>query len=275
MAHQTALDLNDGRSIPQLGLGVWQVDDGEAPAVVGAALAAGYRLIDGAAAYRNERGVGAGVRQSGLPRDEVFVTSKLANSEHGYDEALRACAASLAAFGFDALDLYLIHWPQPGRNRYVETWKALVRLREEGRVRSIGVSNFGPDHLKRIVDETGVVPAVNQVELHPRFQQRRLRDLHAEMGIATQSWSPLGQGRLLDDPTIGAIAARHGKTPAQTIIRWHIDNGLLVIPKSVTPARIRENVEVFDFALSEADLDAIAALDDSAGRIGPDPDRFG
>jgi len=275
MATQSSLVLNDGRSIPQLGLGVWQVDDAVAPAVVEKALAAGYRMIDSAAGYANERGVGEGIRASGVPRGEIFVTTKLRNDDHGYDSALKAFDASIGKFGFDYLDLYLIHWPVPSKNLYVETWKALIRLREEGRVRSIGVSNFNPDHLRRIVDETGVVPTVNQVELHPRFQQRALRTVHTELNVATQSWSPLGQGTLLSDATIAGIAKKHGKTPAQTIIRWHIDNGLLVIPKSVTPERIVENFQVFDFKLDAEDLDRIAALDSSGGRIGPNPANFG
>jgi len=275
MATQTSLVLNDGRSIPQLGLGVWQVDDAAAPAAVEKALRSGYRMIDSAAGYANERGVGEGVRASGVPRGEIFVTTKLRNEDHGHDKALRAFDASIGKFGFDYLDLYLIHWPVPSKNLYVETWKALIRLREEGRVRSIGVSNFNPEHLRRLVDETGIVPAVNQVELHPRFQQKALRDVHAELDVATQSWSPLGQGTLLSDPTIAAIAKKHGKTPAQAIIRWHIDSGLLVIPKSVTPARIVENFEVFDFKLDTDDIDRIAALDSEGGRIGPNPAHFG
>lgn len=275
MATQASLTLNDGRTMPQLGLGVWQVDDERAPAIVRTAISAGYRMIDSAAGYQNERGVGEGVRKSGLPREEIFVTSKLANSEHGYDRALKAFDASMAKFGFDQLDLYLIHWPIPSRDLYVETWKALIRLREEGRVRSIGVSNFNADHLQRIVDETGVTPAVSQVELHPRFQQRALRAIHEELGIATQSWSPLGRGSLLSDPAIAAIADRHGKTPAQVIIRWHIDNGLLVIPKSATPERIVQNFAVFDFTLDEDDLDAIAHMNSADGRMGPNPKDFG
>ena len=268
---QTHLTFNDGRSIPQVGLGVWQTPNDDAAQVVKTALDAGYRHVDTAAAYRNEKGVGEGVRASGLGRDEVFITTKLWNDNQGYDETLVAAEKSLGRLGLDYLDLYLIHWPAPRKDRYVETWKAFVRLKAEGRVRSIGVSNFGAEHLDRIIGETGVAPVINQVELHPRFQQKALREANAKRGVLTQSWSPLGQGQLLADPVIGGIAARHGKTPAQVIIRWHIDSGLVVIPKSVTPARIVQNFDVFDFQLEAEDRAAIAALDATDGRIGPDP----
>lgn len=274
MAGVTIVELNDGNSIPQLGLGVWQVPDHEAASVVADAIGAGYQLIDTAAAYRNEGGVGQAIRAAGRARSDLFVTTKLANEQHGYDRTLRAFDASMQLLGLDQLDLYLIHWPQPRHNLYVETWKAFVRLKEEGRIRSIGVSNFNPPHIERLIAETGVVPAVNQIELHPRFQQRAVKDFHLQHAIAIEAWSPLGQGTVLDDPVITAVAEKHGRSPAQVILRWHLDKGHVAIPKSVTPARIRENLAVFDFQLDEDDLARIDGLD-ANGRIGPDPDRLG
>jgi 2,5-diketo-D-gluconate reductase A len=271
MSEQTHITFNDGNRIPQVGLGVWQVTPEAAASSVQCALEAGYRHVDTARIYDNENGVGDGVRASGLNRDDIFVTTKVWNDDQGFDATLRALEKSLERLRMDHVDLYLIHWPSPHRGLYVDTWKALVRLKQEGRARSIGVSNFEPEHLDRIIGETGETPAINQIELHPGFQQKRLREFHAQKGIATQSWSPLGQGTMLANPVISRIAAKHGKTPAQTIIRWHIDNGLVVIPKSVTPSRIRENFEVFSFKLDEDDLSAIAALDSVDGRIGPDP----
>jgi 2,5-diketo-D-gluconate reductase A len=269
---QPLLTLNDGHSIPQLGLGTWQIPEADAAAVVSAAIATGYRLIDTAAIYGNETGVGQGVRAAQLPYEESFLTTKLWNDKQGYDETLKAFDESLARLGFDHVDLYLIHWPSPRQNLYVDSWKALIRLKQEGRAHSIGVSNFQIPHLERIIAETGVVPAVNQIELHPDFQQRELQAFHARHGILTQSWSPLGQGGLLKNDTVRKIAAKHGKTPAQTLIRWHLDNGLLVIPKSAHPARIKENFAVFDFSLDADDLALFAALDAPGNRVGPDPD---
>jgi 2,5-diketo-D-gluconate reductase A len=269
MSDQPSLQLNDGRSIPQLGYGVYQVPADETEALVGSAISLGYRHVDTAAFYQNEAGVGAAVRAN---PETIFVTTKLWNGDQGYDQALRAFDASMEKLGLDWLDLYLIHWPVPAQNLYVETWKALVRLREEGRVKSIGVSNFTMEHLERIIHDTGVVPAVNQVELHPRFQQVELRAFHEENGIVTTSWSPLGQGAVLDDPVIARIAAAHGRTPAQVIIRWHLDNGLSVIPKSSSAGRQAENLDVFGFSLTEEDMQAIATLDRADGRIGPDPE---
>jgi 2,5-diketo-D-gluconate reductase A len=266
MTDQPYLDLNDGRRMPQFGLGVWQTPADEAAKVVVAALDAGYVHVDTAAAYLNEKGVGEAVAGR-----EVFVTTKLWNGDQGYDETLKAFDASLGRLRLEAVDLYLIHWPAPRKDRYVDSWRALVRLREEGRAKSIGVSNFNEDHLRRIVDATGVTPAVNQIELHPRFQQRALRRVHDEMGIRTESWSPLGRAQFLDEPTIKSVAEKYGKSPAQVIIRWHLDSGLIVIPKSVRPERIRENIEVFDFKLDADDMQAIAGLDAADGRIGPDP----
>lgn len=271
MSEQTHITLNDGNSIPQVGLGVWQTpNDGAVPAVK-AALDAGYRHVDTAAVYENEEGVGEGIRQSGLDRKDVFLTTKLWNNDQGYDATPKAFEASLKRLGTDYVDLYLIHWPSPHRGLFVDTWKAFIKLKEEGRVKSIGVSNFYPEHLEKIIAETGVAPVINQIELHPDFQQRDARAFHDKHEIVTQSWSPLGQGKLLGHPVIGEIAKRMGRSPAQVIIRWHIDNGLVVIPKSVTPSRIAENFNVFDFTLSAEDLEALHGLDTSRARIGPDP----
>lgn len=271
MSAQTSIQLNDGRSIPQVGLGVWQASNEQAALAVRTALESGYRHVDTAAIYDNEKGVGEGLRASGVKREEVFITTKLWNSAQGGDSALVAFDQSLKRLGLDYVDLYLIHWPAPRKGLYVESWKALKRLKEEGRARSIGVSNFTAEHLDRIIGETGIVPVLNQIELHPRFQQKALREAHARHNIVTESWSPLGQGQLLSDPVIGQIAARHQRTPAQVVIRWHIDSGLVVIPKSVTPARIKENFDVFSFRLDAEDMAQIAKLDSANGRIGPDP----
>jgi 2,5-diketo-D-gluconate reductase A len=268
---QLSITFNDGNSIPQVGLGVWRTHENIAAPTVRTAIAAGYRHVDTAAIYNNEDGVGEGVRTSGVERGQIFLTTKLWNDAQGFDQTLRAMEASLKRLGTDYVDLYLIHWPAPKRDRYVDSWKAFVRLKEEGKAKSIGVSNFGAEQLKRIIGETGVTPVLNQVELHPDFQQRALRDIHEELGIRTESWSPLGQGHLLTNPVIGAVSAKHGRTPAQVVIRWHIDNGLIVIPKSVTPSRIEENLKVFDFKLDADDLARIARLDTPKGRIGPDP----
>ncbi|MBA4790777.1 MAG: aldo/keto reductase [Rhizobiales bacterium] len=265
------IKLRDGRDMPRLGLGVWQTPDDGAARVVSHALKNGYRHVDTAAAYNNEAGVGEGIRASGLDRGEVFLTTKVWNSDQGFDATLRAFEASSRRLGTDFVDLYLIHWPAPKKGLYVETWKALIRLKQEGRAKSIGVSNFQPEHLERIIGETGEVPVVNQVELHPTFQQRPLRAFHAKHGIATESWSPLGRGSLLDDPVIGEIAKAHGRSPAQIIIRWNIQSDLIVIPKSATPSRIEENARVFDFELSPAQMAALDGLDRADGRVGPDP----
>ena len=270
-APQTSLTLNDGRAMPQFGLGVWRTPQDVAAEVVKTALQAGYRSVDTAAIYGNERGVGEGLGSSGVARDDIFLTTKLWNDNQGYDSALTAFDKSLGRLGLEAVDLYLIHWPAPKKDLYLDSWKAMIELNKQGRARSIGVSNFAVEHLERLIGETGVTPAVNQIELHPSFQQRTLRAFHEKHGIHTMSWSPLGQGQQLEDPVVAAIAARHGKTPAQIVIRWHLDNGLIVIPKSVTPSRIVENAQVFDFALDAADLEQMAALDKPAGRIGPDP----
>jgi 2,5-diketo-D-gluconate reductase A len=268
------LTMNDGRAIPQLGFGVFQVPPDQTAQAVGAALAAGYRLIDTAQGYQNERGVGEALRRSGLPRGEVFVTTKLTNSEHGPDRALRAFEGSLHALGLDEVDLFLIHWPVPAQDLYVQTWQTLAKIRAEGRARSIGVSNFTRAHLDRLMAETGVVPVVNQVELHPRFPQPELRAFHASHGILTEAWAPIGQGRgLLADRTLARLAARHGRSPAQIVLRWHMQLGTIAIPKSVTPGRIRENIDVFGFSLAEEEMRQLDALA-TGERLGPDPDTF-
>ncbi|HEX3608434.1 MAG TPA: aldo/keto reductase [Solirubrobacterales bacterium] len=267
------LTLHDGVEIPQLGFGVFQVPPEQTQSVVEAAFDVGYRHIDTAAAYRNEKGVGAALSASGLAREDVFVTTKLWNSQQGYESALAAFEGSIGRLGLDYVDLYLIHWPVPTEDRFVDTWRALERIHGEGRARTIGVSNFRAEDLERLEVETETRPTVNQIELHPRFQQAELRAWHAEHRIATEAWSPLAQGELLDDPTIVAIAERHGKTPAQAILRWHLQIGNVVIPKSATPERIRENIELFDFELSDEEMEVIAGLD-SGNRIGPDPSKF-
>ncbi|MGD9478964.1 aldo/keto reductase [Shinella sp. G-2] len=271
MSDQPTISFHDGNSIPQVGLGVWQAPNDTAVTAVKAALAAGYRHVDTAAIYENEQGVGEGIRASGVDRAEIFLTTKLWNADQGYDAALKAFDASLKRLGTDYVDLYLIHWPAPKRGQFVDSWKALIQIQKEGRARSIGVSNFYPEHLQRIIDETGITPVINQIELHPDFPQKEARAYHEKHRIATQSWSPLGQGKLLDDPVIAGIAAKHGRTPAQVITRWHIENGLVVIPKSVTPSRIEENFKVFDFKLDAEDMKIFASLEAGGKRIGPDP----
>lgn len=270
-----AINLCDGRTIPQLGFGVYQLPDDRAPEIVGAAIRAGFRSIDTAAIYENEAGVGQAVRASVVSRSDIFVTTKLWNDRQGYEATLRAFDESLVRLGLDDVDLYLIHWPCPDRGLFLETWKAFVRLQAEGRAKSIGVSNFEPDHLDRIITETGVVPAVNQIELHPRFQQKTLRAVHARYGIVTESWSPLGRGQALSDPILMGIAERHGRTPAQVVLRWQIQKGLVAIPKTATLSRIPENLDVFGFTLETDELTAIDTLDRPDGRMGPDPMTFG
>jgi diketogulonate reductase-like aldo/keto reductase len=268
------ITLNNGVHIPQLGFGVWQVPDDEAERAVTTALEAGYRSIDTAKLYFNEEGVGRAIRSSGLPRDELFITTKLWNDAHGYDDALKAFDASLDRLGLDHLDLFLIHWPVPAQDLFTDARRAFEKIYESGRVRAIGVSNFWEKQLARLAEESGVVPAVNQIELHPYLSQRELRAFHAERGIATEAWSPLGQGRgLLDDPALARIGAVHGKSAAQVVLRWHLQMGNVVIPKSVTPSRIRENLDVFGFELSAAELAEIDGLDQGR-RYGPDPQRF-
>ncbi len=265
--------LNDGHLIPRLGFGVFQVPEGQTFDTVTAALEAGYRSIDTAAAYGNEAEVGRAIAESGLARDEVFITTKLWNADQGYDSTLRAFDASMKRLGFEYLDLYLIHWPVASADRYVDTFRAFQSLKTQGRIGSIGVSNFQPEHLRRVIGETGEVPAVNQVELHPALAQNTLRAFHAEHGIATEAWSPLGQGAELKDPTVAAVAEQVGRTPAQVVIRWHLQLGNIVIPKSVNPERIRENFDVFTFELDAEQMTTLNALD-TGSRVGPDPDTF-
>ena len=265
--HQPTLALNDGAVMPQFGLGVFQTPPDETGRVVKMAVDEGYRSVDTASMYRNEDSVGQAV----LGRTDVFVTSKLGNSDHGFNQALRAFDESARKLRRDTLDLYLIHWPRPRVNRYVESWKAFVRLQKEGRIRSIGVSNFNRDHLERIIGETGVTPAVNQIELHPRFQQKALRAFHDQSGIKTESWSPLGRGGLLGERAIVETAVKHRKTPAQVVIRWHLDSGLIAIPKTVRLERLKENIGALDFKLDGEDIRRIEALDSPSGRMGPDP----
>ncbi|MGY0459053.1 aldo/keto reductase [Kitasatospora sp. cg17-2] len=265
--------LNNGVEIPRLGFGVFQVPDEETTAAVSTALEAGYRSIDTAAIYGNEAGVGRALAASGLPREELFVTTKLWNADQGYDATLRAFDASLDKLGLEQLDLYLIHWPAPAQDLYLDSWRAVERLTAEGRIRAAGVSNFQPAHLRRLLDHSGLVPAVNQVELHPGLQQAELRAFHAEHGIATEAWSPLAQGAVLDDPAVTAIAARTGRAPAQVVLRWHLQLGNIVIPKSVTPDRIRQNLDVLDFELTDEEMAAVAATDRDL-RTGPHPDLF-
>ncbi|MEU9760514.1 aldo/keto reductase [Streptomyces sp. NPDC047987] len=274
MSKVPSITLNNGVEMPQLGFGVWQVPDDEAEKAVATAIESGYRSIDTAAIYENERGTGRALAACGVAREELFVTTKLWNSEQGYDSTLRAFDASLDRLGTDYVDLYLIHWPLPAKDAYVDTYKAFEKICSEGRARAIGVSNFLPEHLERLLGETSVVPALNQIELHPQLQQAESRAFHAAHGIATEAWSPLGQGKgLLEAPTVVAIARKHGRTPAQVVLRWHIQAGNVVIPKSVTPSRIVENIDVFGFELDADDLAAIAALDEGK-RLGPDPADF-
>jgi 2,5-diketo-D-gluconate reductase A len=269
-----SISVNNGVAMPQLGFGVWQVPDDEAAKAVATALEAGYRSVDTAAIYENEEGTGRAVAASGIPREELFITTKLWNSDQGYDSTLRAFDASLDKLGLDYIDLYLIHWPLPSKDAYVETYKAFEKIYADGRAKAIGVSNFLPEHLERLIGETSVVPAVNQIELHPQLQQGELRAFHDRHGIRTEAWSPLGQGKgLLEVPTVVAVAQKHGRTPAQVVLRWHLEIGNVVIPKSVTPSRIKENFDLFDFALDADDLAAFEKMD-SGTRFGANPETM-
>lgn len=266
--------LNNGVEMPQLGFGVWQVPDDEAEQAVTKALEAGYRSIDTAAIYGNEEGTGKAIAGSGIARKDLFVTTKLWNTDQGHDATLRAFDESLDKLGLEYVDLYLIHWPMPAKGTFVDTYKAFEKLHADGRAKSIGVSNFLPEHLETLIEATHIIPAVNQIELHPHLQQIAAREYHAEQGIATEAWSPLGQGKgLLEVPAIVAIAQKHGRTPAQVVLRWHLQLGNVVIPKSVTESRIKENIEVFDFSLDTEDIAAISALNEDR-RLGPDPATF-
>jgi 2,5-diketo-D-gluconate reductase A len=274
MSTVPTITLDNGVEIPQLGLGVWQIEDEIVGDVVTTAFEAGYRHIDTAAIYGNETGVGRAIAASDLPRDELFVTTKLWNSDQGYDTTLKAFDASLERLGLAYVDLYLIHWQSLKKDKYVETWKAFEQLYADKRVRAIGVSNFHEPALQRLFEETELRPAVNQIELHPALPQDELRAFNAENDIVTQAWSPLAQGELLGQPALRALADKHGKTPAQVVIRWHLQLGNVVIPKSKTPSRIKENIEVFDFQLDNDDMAAIADLETGV-RTGGDPDILG
>lgn len=265
--------MNDGRTIPLIGFGLWQVPNDIAVESTMVAIEAGYRHLDTAAVYENESGVGKAIVRSGISREELFVTTKVWNTDHGYDQAMAAMDRSLAALGLDYVDLYLVHWPSPATGNYVETWRAVLAMQEQGKTISVGVSNFHPHHLERIIAEFGVVPVLDQVELHPNLQQREVRRFNASHGILTEAWSPLASGELIDDPTIRAIADRHGVSTAQVMIRWHLQLGHVVLPKSVTPERIRQNIDVFGFNLDAGDLAAIAQMD-KGKRTGPNPDEF-
>jgi 2,5-diketo-D-gluconate reductase A len=272
-----SIKLNDGNMIPSVGLGVWQTPPRATKEAVSAALKAGYRHIDTAAGYGNEHEVGRAVAKSGIPREEIFLVTKLWNADQGYDKTIAAFEQSAERLGLNReggyLDLYLIHWPVPAIGEFVDTFRAFSALRDLGRIRSIGVSNFEPEHLNTLIDATGIVPVINQIELHPLLTQRELREVHAKLGIATEAWSPLGQGRLLDHPTITGIAEAHGRTTAQVIIRWHLQVGNIVIPKSVNPDRIVSNFDVFEFELSDDDVTSISSLDNGT-RLGPDPRTY-
>ncbi|MEV4150494.1 aldo/keto reductase [Amycolatopsis sp. NPDC049691] len=268
-----AVDLGNGVRIPQFGFGVFQIPPEDTAQAVRTALEAGYRHIDTAQMYRNEEGVGAGVAESGLAREDVFVTTKLANDAHGHDNAITALEGSLRRLGFDYVDLYLIHWPLPHKDNYVRTWQGFEDILRAGKARAIGVSNFQPAHLDRLAEETGTVPAVNQIELHPALQQPELRAYHQAHGIATEAWSPLAQAEVLDDPVLKDLAEKHGRTAAQVVLRWHVQLGNIVFPKSSSPERIRQNIDVFGFELDDEDMAAIGKLDDGH-RTGPDPDTF-
>ena len=269
------ITLNNGVRIPQLGYGVWQIPDAQAYDTVTTALEMGYRHVDTAAAYENEGGVGRAIRESGIPREEVFLTTKLWNGDHGYDATMRAFDKSLERLGTDYVDLYLIHWPVPEQNLYAESWRAMEKINSDGRARAIGVSNFTAEALERLVKESSKVPAINQIELHPYFSQPAMRQLNEKLGIVTEDWSPLGQGGdLLKEPVLARIGDAYDKSPAQVVLRWHVQLGDVVIPKSVTASRILENSEIFDFELTPAEMDEITGLRRDDGRIGPDPAHF-
>ena len=268
------LKMNDGNTIPQLGYGVWKISDEDAEGSVLQALKTGYRHIDTAKIYNNEGGVGRGIAASDIAREKIFITTKVWNSDQGYDETLKAFDESAKRLGVKTIDMYLIHWPMPVRDQFVETWKALIRLRQENRVRSRGVCNFRIADLERLIKETGVAPAVNQVELHPQFQQKELRIFHEKNNILTEAWAPLGRGLFFDDPLLQSIAKEHSKTVAQIVLRWHMELGTIAIPKSQSAARMAENFDIFDFKLTASDHDKIASLDKIDGRMGPNPDEF-
>lgn len=268
------ITLNNGNQVPQLGFGVWQIANDKTVEAVQTALEAGYRLIDTATIYENESGVGAGLKASGMARSDYFVTTKVWNDSHGAEATKAAFYQSLERLGLDYVDMYLIHWPVPKINQYVQSWQAMIELRDAGLIKNIGVCNFNADHIEALIRETGEKPVVNQIELHPAFQQPAMRQFHAQHQIQTQAWSPMGLGTLWDNPTLADIAAKHQRNVGQIMLRWQIELGHLVLSKSETPERIRSNLQIFDFALDEADKQAIATLHNEAGRLGPDPDLF-
>lgn len=274
MSYIPMVKLHDGRLLPQVGLGVWQIPDNKLDTVIPTAINNGYRLIDTAFIYENEAGVGRGIKLSEINRENLYVTTKLWNTEHSHENATAAFKSSLATLNLDYIDLYLIHWPVPKINQYVEAWESLIRLRDEGLIRSIGVCNFNIEHIQKLLDKTGVLPAVNQIELHPGFQQPELRQFHADQGIQTQAWSPLGQGTLWNNSTLIALAKKHNKSVAQIILRWHIQLGNMIIPKSISSERQQQNLQIFDFVLDESDMERIKAIHKPDGRIGPDPELF-
>ncbi|MCC8180518.1 MAG: aldo/keto reductase [Planctomycetes bacterium] len=267
------IDLRDGNAIPALGMGFWLVEDADAPRVVAETLAAGYRLLDTASMYGNEAGIGTGLQQVDTPRKEIFVTTKLGNDAHGYDKTMRAFDDSMAKLKLDYLDLYLIHWPLAGSEKYIDSWKAFIELQKAGRIKSIGVSNFLDYHIRRLIDETGVAPVINQIEYHPYFQQPELAARNREFGVVTEAWAPLGRGGALTDAKIGKIASKYGKSPAQIIIRWHLDKGFVVIPKSSNPQRMRENIDVFNFKLTDEETAMLDSMHNGV-RTGDDPATF-
>lgn len=271
MNNKKYTELNDGLKIPTVGFGTWKITDEDAPEIIEQALAASYRSIDTASIYDNEVGVGKGIAQSSINRNEIFLTTKVWNTAQGYDATLRAMETSLKKLKTDYVDLYLIHWPMPAQDKYVSTWKALNRLRTEGIAKSIGVSNFNIDHLERLIMETGIIPALNQIELHPYFQQKELRDFHGKHKIATEAWSPLARGKLFKNEVIINLSKKYNKTPAQIVLRWHFENGIIAIPKASTTKKILENIDIFDFCLSTEDLELITSLDDVNGRTSFDP----
>jgi 2,5-diketo-D-gluconate reductase A len=271
MADVPAVTLNNGVTMPQIGFGVFRVPESETTPAVLSAIKAGYRGIDTASLYGNESAVGTAIARCGVPREHLFITTKLWNEDQGYEPAFRAFDGSLRRLGLDYVDLYLIHWPVPAKSAYLDTWKAFERIYASGRARAIGVSNFQPWHLQPLLDQREIAPAVNQVELHPAFQQEQVRAFDRAHGIVTEAWSPLAQGDILADPVITALSHRYGKSPAQIVLRWHIELGNVVIPKSVTPSRIKENIDIFDFSLAADDLAMLRPLDRGT-RTGPDPD---
>ena len=267
---QPVITLNDGRIVPQIGFGTYKIEDDNAEEAVKSALDCGYKLVDTAAVYRNEKGVGAALDG----KDDIWLTTKIWNEQQGYDETKTAFDKCLGRLGKDHVDLLLIHWPCPMQNKYVDTWNAFIEFQKEGRAKSIGVSNFMPEHLERLAQETGVVPAVNQIELHPRFQQKESRAVHRKLGIATQSWSPLGQGDAMDTDVIRQIAEETGRSGAQVVLRWHIQNGLMIIPKASSQEHQKDNLGALDFTLTDTQMAKIETLDSATGRIGPNPAEF-